>query len=36
MLLNQAVPAFEMWHHKKVTVSEYLKKIALDHLEGTK
>jgi len=36
MLLNQAVPAFEMWHHKKVTVSEHLKKIALDHLEGTK
>ena len=36
MLLNQAVPAFEMWHHRKVMVSEALKKIALAHLEGAK
>ena len=36
MLLNQAVHAFEMWHHRKVTVSESLKKIALAHLEGAK
>ena len=33
MLLHQAVPAFEMWHNKKVTVSEPLKQIAIDHLE---
>ena len=33
MLLHQAVPAFEMWHNKKVTVSEPLKQTAIDHLE---
>tara|TARA_B100001142_G_scaffold56042_1_gene54591 strand:- start:618 stop:1463 length:846 start_codon:yes stop_codon:yes gene_type:complete len=33
MLINQAVPAFEMWHNTKVTVSDTLRRSALNHLE---
>ena len=33
MLINQAVPAFEMWHKTKVTVSDALIQSALHHLE---
>ncbi len=33
MLINQAVPAFEMWHNTKVTVSDALRQSALHHLE---
>jgi len=33
MLLNQAAPAFEMWHNKKVIVSEALRKTVIAHLE---
>ena len=33
MLINQAVPAFEMWHNKKVTVSYALRQRALHHQE---
>ena len=33
MLINQAVPAFEMWHNTKVTVSDTLRRSALIHLE---
>ena len=33
MLINQAVPAFEMWHNTKVKVSDALRQSALHHLE---
>jgi len=33
MLINQAVPAFEMWHNKKAKVSDALRRSALHHLE---
>jgi len=32
MLLNQAVPAFKMWHDKEVTVTEDLRNIVIEHL----
>lgn len=36
MLLNQAVPAFEMWHGKKVTANDALRAEALKHLKSIK
>ena len=33
MLIHQAVPAFEMWHNKKIILSNALRKSALNHLE---
>lgn len=33
MLLNQAAPAFELWHNKKVMVSKNLREVVLNHLE---
>ena len=33
MLINQAVPAFEMWHNKKAIINEELRKNIIEHLE---
>ena len=36
MLINQAVPAFEMWHNKKAIVNEKLRENAIEHLKREK
>ena len=33
MLLNQAAPAFKMWYHKEVIVTEDLRNKVIEHLE---
>ena len=33
MLLNQAVPAFEMWYNKEVKATKFLRKKVIEHLE---
>jgi len=33
MLIHQAIPAFEMWHDKKIILSDALRKSALNHIE---
>jgi shikimate dehydrogenase len=33
MLLNQAAPAFEMWHNKRVIVTKTLRNKVIEHLE---
>jgi len=34
MLINQAAPAFEMWHNKKAIVNEELRKKAVEYLKS--
>ena len=33
MLLNQAAPAFKMWYHKEVIVTEDLRNKVIEHIE---